>query len=161
MRSPAGRYSPAAGYWLSRIVLGGIFIYAAILKVRAPQELADSIASYHLLPYPIINLLALGLPPFELICGFLVLSGYFCGTGLLSIISLLVIFLAAMVSAIVRGVPIDCGCFGMHSWLDTNPWISVLRDMLLLLCAVYAYRYYIGCDARLTKPAMTDNEKCF
>ncbi len=143
MRIPLGTHWQAAGYWLSRIVLGGIFIYAAILKIGSPLEFADSIASYRLLPSLIINLLALGLPPFELICGLLLLTGYFCRTGLLSIISMLVIFLAAMVSVIARGLPINCGCFGMHSWLDTNPWISVSRDALLLLFAVYAYGYYI------------------
>jgi putative oxidoreductase len=136
-------------YWLSRLVLGGIFIDAAILKIRSPQEFADSIASYHLLPDPIINLLALGLPLFELICGLLLLSGYFCTTGLLSVIGMLVVFLAAMVSAIVRGLPINCGCFGMHSWLDAKPWISMPRDMLLLFCAVYAYWYYTKCNARV------------
>jgi putative oxidoreductase len=130
-------------YGLCRIALGVIFIYAASWKISAPQELADSIASYHLVPYPIISLLALGLPLFELTGGLLLLTGYFCATGLLSIISLLFLFLAALLYAVLRGTPIDCGCFGMHSWLDANPWWALARDGLLLMGALYAYRYRV------------------
>lgn len=130
-------------YWLCRLVLGGIFIYAANRKVGAPQELADAIASYHLLPDPLIMPMALGLPLFEFVCGVLLLTGYFCATGLLGCILMLVLFLAAIVSALVRGIPVDCGCFGAHSWLDVNPWVSLARDGVLLLGALYAYRYYL------------------
>ena len=131
-------------YGLCRFVLGVIFIYAASRKINAPQELADSIASYHLVPYPIISLTALGLPLFELACGLLLLTGYSCATGLLSIITMLFLFLAGLLSAAVRGLPVDCGCFGAHSWLDANPWISLARDSVLLLWAVYAYRHCIA-----------------
>lgn len=130
-------------YALCRIVLGVIFIYAASGKINAPQELADSIASYRLVPYPIISVMALALPLFELTCGLLMLTGYLCATGLLSSIAMLIVFLASLLYAVVRGLPINCGCFGAHSWLDANPWIALVRDGVLLLCAIYAYRHCI------------------
>jgi len=121
----------ARGFYGSfRIVLGAIFIYAAISKLGAPQEFADSIAAYHLVPGPIINVMALGLPLFELACGFFLLTGYFCATGLLSIIGLLVLFLAALLVAVV--------------WLDANPWMALVRDGVLLAGAVYAYRHCLA-----------------
>ena len=133
-----GLYGPC------RMMLGAIFIYAAISKLGAPQEFADSIAAYHLVPGPIINVMALGLPLFELACGFFLLTGYFCATGLLSIIGLLVLFLAALLVAVVRGLPVECGCFGAHSWLDANPWMALVRDGVLLAGAVYAYRHCLA-----------------
>ena len=139
-------------YGLCRFLLGGIFIYAACLKINTPQALADSIASYHLVPDPLINLLALGLPLFEVMCGLSLLTGHFCATGLLSIISMLFLFLAALLSAIARGLPFDCGCFGAHSWLDTNPWISLMRDSMLFLCAIYAYGYRAELEMAARKP---------
>ncbi len=149
-----------AFYWLCRVVIGGIFIYAACRKINAPQELADNIASYHLLPSSMINPLALGLPLFEFTGGLLLLTGYFCATGLLSIILMLVLFLAALASAIVRGLPIDCGCFGGQSWLDVAPGVSAARDSVLLPGALYAYWYCVARDARgEVKRAMAEPEK--
>jgi len=133
-------------YWLCRLALGGIFIYAASRKIGAPQELADAIASYHLIPDVIINLVALGLPLFELTCGLLLLTGYFCATGLLGIIGMLVLFLGALLSAVLRGLPVDCGCFGSLSWLGTNSVVSLVRDGVLLLGALFAYRHCIALE---------------
>jgi uncharacterized membrane protein YphA (DoxX/SURF4 family) len=131
-------------YGLCRIALGAIFIYAAVVKISAPQSLADRIASYQLVPYPVISPIALGLPLFELACGLSLLTGYFCTTALLSVVTLLFLFLAALISALARGLPIDCGCFGVHSWLDAKPWLALGRDGVLLLGAIYAYKYGAG-----------------
>jgi uncharacterized membrane protein YphA (DoxX/SURF4 family) len=123
-----------------------MFIYAASRKIGAPQELADSIASYQLVPNRIVNLVALGLPLFEFTCGLLLLSGYFCAIGLLGIIGMLVLFLAALLSAVFRGLPVDCGCFGAQSWLDANPGVSLARDGVLLLGALFAYRHCVALE---------------
>ena len=48
------------------MALAGIFIYAGIDKIRDPLQFADSIAAFAILPAVFINLLALGLPPFEI-----------------------------------------------------------------------------------------------
>jgi uncharacterized membrane protein YphA (DoxX/SURF4 family) len=133
-----GLYGPC------RIVLGAIFIYAAISKLGAPQDFADSIAAYHLVPGTVISVMALGLPLFELACGLFLLTGYFCTTGLLSVIGMLVLFLAALLVAVVRGLPVECGCFGAHSWLDANPLVALARDGVLLAGAVYAYRHCLA-----------------
>jgi hypothetical protein len=133
-------------YGLCRFVLGAIFIYAATLKLGAPQQFADNIAAYHLVPDSIIGLMVLGFPLFELMCGLFLLTGYFCTTGLLSIIGLLVLFLTAVLVALARGLPIECGCFGGQSWLDANPWAALLRDGALLAGAVYAYRHRLALE---------------
>jgi len=143
-------------YGLCRLVLGGIFIVAASQKINAPQELADSIAAYHLVPHSLIMLIALGLPFLELTCSLLLLTGYFCATGLFSIIMMLVLFLASLLSALVRGIHVDCSCFGPHSWLDANPWLSLLRDGALLVCAIYAYRRCVALELA-TRRRVEDN----
>jgi uncharacterized membrane protein YphA (DoxX/SURF4 family) len=126
-----------------RLVLGGVFIYAAILKMRSPQDVADSMASFHLVPNPLIDLWALGLPLFELTSGLCLVTGYFCRIGLFSIMAMLTMFLGAIASTLIRGIQINCGCFGTDSVGDADPWIAVSRDMLLLLCAAYAYWYHL------------------
>jgi len=126
-------------YWMGRLLLGVVFIYAAILKMGSPQDFADSIAAYHILPFSVINLLALGLPLFELICGLLVLTGFFLRIGIIGILAMLAIFMAALAIALARGLSINCGCFGAHSWLDSNPWAALARDGILLGFAVFVY----------------------
>ena len=127
--------------WLVRFILGGIFIYAAIIKIASPLDFADSIAAYRILPYSIINPFAWGLPFFELACGLLVLTGFLERLGLLGIIGVLVVFIVALGLALVRHLSIDCGCFGHHAWIDTNPWTALIRDVVLLGIASSAYLY--------------------
>jgi hypothetical protein len=75
----------------------------------------------------------------------------FCATGLLSIIGMLVLFLAALLVAVLRGLPVECGCFGAHSWLDANPWVALVRDGVLLGGAVYAYRHCLALELAVRK----------
>ena len=145
-------------YGLCRFALGAIFIYAASRKLVAPQEFADDIAAYHLVPDSIISLMALGLPLFELACGLFLLTGYFCATGLLSIISMLVLFLTAVLVAVVRGLPIECGCFSGQSWLDANPGATLLRDGTLLAGAVYAYRQCLAMELAAREQGQSNAE---
>ena len=135
---------PYWGYWLGRLLLGLVFIYAAALKMASPQEFADSIAAYQILPFTVINLAALALPLFELSCGLLVLTGFFLRVGLLGLLGLLVVFAAATIAALLRGLSVDCGCFGPHSWFDTAPWVVLLRDGILLAITAFLYVYVQG-----------------
>ena len=129
------------GYGIGRFLLGLVFIYAAVSKIASPQKFADSVAAYQILPFSVINLLALGLPLFELVCGFLVFTGLFLRIGVLGILAMLAIFMGALAIALFRGLSIDCGCLGAHSWLDSNPWIALFRDGILLGFAVFVYRH--------------------
>ena len=68
--------------WGSRILLlilrwiiAGVFIYAGVQKIIAPLNFADSIASFLILPNGLINLVALSLPPFEILLALAVVFG--------------------------------------------------------------------------------------
>ncbi len=56
------------------LAVAAVFIYAGIGKIRDPLQFADSIAAFAILPAAFINLLALGLSPFEIACGILLLG---------------------------------------------------------------------------------------
>jgi len=134
--------------WLGRIVLGVAFIYAALWKLKSPQDFADNIAAYQLLPPLAVNVFAMGLPVFELVCGLLVLSGFYVRVGALGISSLLLFFGGALTLSQIRGLKIDCGCFGAHSWLDGTPWMAFARDGILLLLALMIYRFAVESSAQ-------------
>ena len=126
--------------WAARLVLAGIFIYAGLLKMDSPLEFADSIAAYRILPASMIDLLALGLPPFEFACGLLVLLGFHRRAGLLGMVGMLGVFMGAAVTALLWKLPIDCGCFGANSWFASSLWAALIRDGVLLLLAMLLYR---------------------
>ncbi|HJV67286.1 MAG TPA: MauE/DoxX family redox-associated membrane protein [Geomonas sp.] len=129
--SGAKRHIPAA----VRIALGAIFIYAAILKIADPVGFAGSIAAYKILPYFASYLTAAILPFVELVCGVLLVTGYRVRGGALIIGLLNLVFIAALASAIVRGLDIDCGCF-KQGGAKTSPWLALLRDLLFLAMTV-------------------------
>jgi putative oxidoreductase len=126
-----------------RLVLASVFILGGILKMDSIQQFSDNVAAYQILPFYLINLVALSLPPFEVLCGLLVLSGFLIRVGTLAMIILLVIFSIALFGAILRGLPIDCGCLGGLSWMELNPKYALLRDVLFLLLSVILYRWLL------------------
>lgn len=122
-----------------RMVLGGVFLYAGILKMQAPQSFADSIATFQLLPITFINLLAISLPVFEMAVGVMLIIGVKPDLAAFSVLILTVVFAAALVSALARGLKIDCGCFGGGPPSALKTWFSLGRDILLggLACLIF------------------------
>ncbi len=123
-----------------RLLIGGLFIYAGAIKFQDPQAFADSIASFQVLPRQAINLLALSLPPFEVMTGILLIVRRWQRVGALAILVLSVIFALALSQALVRGLKVDCGCFGAGAPSIWKTWASLGRDILLMAGAWVIYR---------------------
>lgn len=128
-------YAPAT----VRIALGAIFIYAAVLKIADPVAFAGSIAAYQIVPYFASYLTAAILPFVELICGLLLVTGYRVKGGAVIIGLLNLVFIAALVSAIARGLDIDCGCF-KQGGAKTSPWIALGRDFIFLAMTAFVLK---------------------
>jgi uncharacterized membrane protein YphA (DoxX/SURF4 family) len=97
---------------VSRLVLGGIFFLSGLTKLGVPAAFTASINSYAMpLPAALVQLMAVGLPPLEILIGLALLVGVF--TRLMAGISagLMVVFLIAMLQAAARGLDPNCGCF--------------------------------------------------
>lgn len=123
-----------------RCLIGGVLIYAGVIKFQDPQSFADSIATFQILPKQMISLLALSLPPFEVIVGVLLLVGRCQRTSALLAFLLTVVFALALGQALVRGLKIDCGCFGAGEPSVWKIWASFWRDILLMAGAWVIYR---------------------
>ena len=130
-----GRHLPTA----VRITLGVVFIYAALLKIADPVAFAGSVAAYHILPYFASYLTAAVLPFLELVCGLLLVCGYRVKGGALIIVGMNLVFMAALASALVRGLDIDCGCF-KQGGAKTSPWLALSRDALFLVMTLFVLR---------------------
>src|SRR5258706_2718777 len=117
-----------------RLILGGVFLYAAYTKLRQPWLLfAMSIDSYGILPQWAVLSVARTLPWLELLLGLLLASGLWLRWVALATSLQLVIFLSVMVRAWSKGLGIDCGCFGAGEALS---WKTLARDGALAAGAV-------------------------
>jgi uncharacterized membrane protein YphA (DoxX/SURF4 family) len=101
--------------WLNgllRLLVGGVFVTAGILKIMNPAKFALDVANYRLLPHELNNLVAIMLPWIEVTAGILVLLGVWLRAAAGVITGLTVLFLVVIGSALARGLNIECGCFG-------------------------------------------------
>lgn len=122
----------------ARLTLGVVFIVASIDKIASPDAFAANVVAYGLVPYSTINLIALVLPWVELLCGIFIAAGVYV-RGSSAVISILLgLFIVAIVSALLRDLKIDCGCFGKDHATPVS-WMKVIEDLGLLILAVYSY----------------------
>lgn len=98
--------------WVFRLVVGGVFIWAGLLKIMDPLEFAQNVANYRVFPRDLSFFIALVLPWLEVLCGILVIFGIFRSASSLLLSGLLGIFLILITVTILRGLDVDCGCFG-------------------------------------------------
>jgi len=128
------------------LIVGGIFIYAGIIKALDPVPFANDIDNYKTLPWFISVRLAFYLPWLEIFCGLAVIFRFLYRGGL-SILSLLIlIFIGATVAAKVRGLDITCGCFGHASQHWSFP--QHLAVDLAILAALLALSFKVASGNR-------------
>lgn len=113
-----------------RLVLGGVFIWAGILKILNPLEFAQSVSNYRVFPSGISFFLALILPWIEVVCGVFLVIGIFRHASALLVSGLLSAFLVLIIVTIIRGLDVDCGCFGSLS--QKVDYTLILTDSVLL-----------------------------
>ncbi|MBI4546784.1 MAG: DoxX family membrane protein [Ignavibacteriae bacterium] len=123
---------------ISRLVLGSVFIVASIDKIALPEAFAVNIVAYKLLPYGLTNLFALIVPWMELLCGVFLIAGVFLRSSSFMVSLLLSMFTIAMITALVRGLKIDCGCFGVEHASPVS-WMRVLEDLGLLVLGIHIF----------------------
>ena len=117
-----------------RLVVGGVFIWAGVLKIINPLDFAQNIANYRAFPRFVSFFLALILPWIEVFCGILVISGLFKRSGALVLSVMTGCFLVLIAVTILRGINIDCGCFGpLSSRVDYK---LILTDFILLFFSI-------------------------
>lgn len=119
--------------WIARLLLAGVFGYAAALKLKDPAAFALDIGHYRLLPYPATLALAVYLPWLELLCAVGVLTRRGETGALTVLLGLCLVFTGALAAAWWRNLDITCGCFG-ESHPTTVP-LAMARVVVLTLVA--------------------------
>jgi putative oxidoreductase len=120
-----------------RLVVGGVFIWAGVLKIVDPLGFAQNIKNYRIVGHDISFFLALILPWLEVFCGIFLIIGFWQRASALLTSAMLLGFIALVVITIARGIDIDCGCFGQFSRkLDYK---LLMSDCLFLFFSLNIY----------------------
>ncbi len=117
----------------ARIFVGIVFLFSALLKAIDTATFANLMSRYGAIWFgfgaPLIILV-------ELILGILLVFDIRPHlASLATTIFLLAISAVFLYGVIIQGIT-DCGCFGPLTWLNSNPWLTFLRNGLLLIILV-------------------------
>lgn len=143
--------------WLAlgaRLYLATVFLMAAFYKILHPESFAVDVATYGILPLPLINGFALVVPWVEAVVGVMLVVGFRVRAAALLVSGMMVMFMVALAMALAQGLDMSCGCFASAETGDADPigWNTMARDAAWLALAVYVLlvdRRPLGLD-RLT-----------
>lgn len=134
------RRSGRVSFHFCRLLLGGVFIWAGVVKALDVPAFAGQVAAYQLLPYAWNYAVAAILPYVELLAGVLLLINLRVKAAALLISLLNAAFIVVLLSVLARGLDIDCGCFGPDA--GTTPLQALGRDVVLFALAIAVYRQH-------------------
>lgn len=122
--------------FLMAIYLGGFFVYAGAMKIFDPPLFAKDVGNFQILPHALINLVAITLPWVEWVSGAMLMTGIWVRANAALIGLMLLVFIAAIISAIFRGLDINCGCTGGDQPAN---WFKVGENTIMLAMAIWLF----------------------
>jgi len=143
---------------LARLVVGGVWLVAGLLKVGDGAGSVRAVRAYDLLPEAVVPSVGHALPAFEIVIGLALLAGALTRAAAVGSSLLFVAFIIGIASAWARGLQIECGCFGGGGFdADASskyPW-EIARDVGLLLLSlwlVWRPRTKVALDSFIFRP---------
>lgn len=127
---------------LVRVALGGLFIFAGLMKLKDPQSFAEAINGFKVIPYETVHLITVSAfltPWIEIVAGAMLIVGFWARSSALLIGLMLLAFIAAIASVLARGMEINCSCFGKFERPCTGPIgpCHLIRNGVLLAMALF------------------------
>lgn len=118
----------------ARLSSAGLWLVAAAGKLKDPVKFMGGVEQYGLVPAWAVPALGVTLPGMELALGLCLLTGWRVKPAALLANALMLVFIVAMLSAMARGLELDCSCFDL---LNFGPsivgWKTVGRDLTMML----------------------------
>lgn len=130
--------------FICRVLIGGVFLVAGIAKIADPVRFLFTLREFRLFPEAFFApFLAIYLPWLEFILGLFLVLGLLHRTSSLMLACLNGMFTVAILSVIMRGMEIDCGCFGLLADVlklpDMADMKAVLRNLIFVGMCLYIF----------------------
>ena len=133
-----------------RVVLGALFIWAAVTKLPDIAAFAQDVANYRVIPAALVPIVAAAVVGIELLAGIALVIGVMDHPAAAVLAVLLAAFTALLAQALLRGIDLRCGCFGGD---ERASWWTVVRDLVMLAAAVAVARGPSPAGTNVTNPA--------
>jgi putative oxidoreductase len=121
------------------LIIGGLFVYAGVIKALDPVGFANDIDNYKTLPWMIGVGLAFYLPWLEIFCGLALIFRILYRGGLSILGALTLVFIVVSIVAKARGLDISCGCFG-HPGKNLSVAWHLIIDFAILTALMFLLR---------------------
>jgi uncharacterized membrane protein YphA (DoxX/SURF4 family) len=129
------------------VLLGAVFVYASLDKIADPAGFARIVYQWQVLGPVASNVVAVTLPGVELVAGLLLIVGVWKRDAAAVVAAMLVVFIAAAVFVLARGVDVDnCGCTSVAAagaapswppeWMRGVGWFLITRNLVMLSAAL-------------------------
>ncbi len=133
--------------WTFRLLLAGLFLYAAWPKILDPAGFARDITNYRVsLPgigQNYVYLSAMFVPALEAVAAVCLFLPKLRRGAALTLVILLTVFTVLILQAVLRGLNIDCGCFGSSATASALAakvgWSKILENLGFLAAAIFVY----------------------
>lgn len=137
-RRPSGFSVPVAVLWVTRLVLAVVLLRSGLAKFQNPYAFLIAVYRYEVVGPSASLAIAILLPAVEMALGVCLVAGVLLRGATLVTCLISLTFIAAIISVMVRGLEISCGCFGTSSeaLVDQN---TLWRAIALFLLAATSY----------------------
>lgn len=138
---------------VARVAIGALFMFSGAAKLGwipnfgDPTGFASAIVKFEVIHADLVPLATFVIPWLEVIAGFFLALGLMTRGAAAALSGLLIVFTAAIISVMIRGMEIDCSCFGgaiedrfgpaIGEWLEPKVgYKSITRNAVLFLLTV-------------------------
>ena len=123
--------------WVCYLAVAGVYLAAGVPKILDLEQFALDIYRYQILPSSLINITAILLPFIEVVAAVtLLLIPRYRDAAAFVLTGLTAVFTLAIVSAMVRGLDISCGCFSTESPIT---WWKIAENIGLLVIGALSF----------------------
>jgi putative oxidoreductase len=118
----------------AQLLLGLLFLVAALAKIVDTASLAREVHNFHLVPFWSEHLVAMTVPWIELVAGLALVLGIRARAGAWVAGALLLGFTLGIALAMARGLNFECGCFGTADGTRVG-WTKLAENLGMLALA--------------------------
>jgi Methylamine utilisation protein MauE len=118
-----------------RVALGAVLLWASLAKIKQPYDFLTDVYDYQMLNSQLVLFVAMCLPWVELLVSVCLLGGIFVEGAMAASCVLGAIFTTAVGTALLKGLPISCGCFAASPGDQRIGYMTLIRSMAVLLAA--------------------------
>lgn len=118
-----------------------LFLWAGIVKLMNPGAFVMALTNYHILPLGLTPFLAYIIPLSECLLAILLITPTRSFWPILTVGLFSSIFLIFNASAMIRGIDLECGCFGTASGRVNITTLALNLFMIMASCIVGSQRW--------------------